>query len=868
MKPRTVTRRPSPGPASKAPVARRRGRPLALAGSAAAAVCLAAVQLSAQVPLEQPSRLPPLGRSVAASDDTSALVLNPANLAFLPAAELRWSSIYLDEDALTPWQGHAVGFGVPIPIVRLATGLRLDVVDPPAATGLRNYQWLTWGLAVRTTDTASIGFSLERSYSELEPLDGLFSWSAGLSTRPADGLAISLVARHINAPRSGLVRIDPTYTAALALRPFGSRWVELGLEAQYVDGSFECDAFAGPVASCAYWAPRGVLGIDVPYVGRLRGDFTVAEPADNDRRAWMGSLALAVYANSPSGSVELAGGSIIGNGLGRDARYEAHRNLQTDIAMRGWREPAGLPSQDYAVRVRIEDTPGARGHVALLRTLWKLSEEPDLRAVVFEPRTTPGQTLARVQELRDAIALLRARGKKVLCHLEDASGSALYLCAAANKILMNPAGGLRFAGLSTRHLFFGELLDKLGIRAEFVRIGDFKSAPEAFVRRGSTDPARQMKIDLLEQHERRFVADVGAGRGIPPEVLRQRIANGPFVSSEAKLAGLIDGYAHDDGIQQYVSELVGDDIPVLDDPPAPVAAEHFGRVPSIALIYVEGDMVDGRSNTIPLLGTKLAGSYTIAEAIRQARENPMVGAVVLRVETPGGSSMAAEVIWREVQLTARVKPTIVSMGSYAASGGYYISAPANRIFANPLSITGSIGIFYGKADVGQLLNKIGVNVEVYKTAPRADAESIFRPFTADERKELQKKVGQFYDVFLSRVALGRPLTKTQVDAVGRGRVWTGEQALERRLIDELGGLRQALEHARQQAGLPDHSPILELPPPDTTLLGRLLGIEGLRSDAALRLPPQMLDLVRAMAPFVVYSGDKPLARMEMTPVED
>jgi protease IV len=226
--------------------------------------------------------------------------------------------------------------------------------------------------------------------------------------------------------------------------------------------------------------------------------------------------------------------------------------------------------------------------------------------------------------------------------------------------------------------------------------------------------------------------------------------------------------------------------------------------------------------------------------------------------------MASDVIWREVQLTAHVKPVVVSMGTYAASGGYYISSPATRIFANPLTITGSIGIFYGKADVAELLKKIGVSVEVYKTAPRADAESIFRPFTDDERNELRRKVGQFYDVFLSRVSIGRRLSKADIDAVGRGRVWTGEQALGKRLVDEIGGLRQALEYARSLAQLPDHAPLIELPPPDGTLLGRLLGIEGVRDEITLPLPPGLVDMVRAVAPFAIYPPDKPMARLELT----
>jgi protease-4 len=267
---------------------------------------------------------------------------------------------------------------------------------------------------------------------------------------------------------------------------------------------------------------------------------------------------------------------------------------------------------------------------------------------------------------------------------------------------------------------------------------------------------------------------------------------------------------------------------------------------------------------------KLAGSYTIAESIRKARENPLVHAVVLRIETGGGSAMAADVIWRELQQTTKVKPVVVSMGTAAASGGYYIASPGTRVFANPLTITGSIGIFYGKADVSELMRKLGVSVEVYKTAPRADAESIFRPFTDEEKVELKRKVWQFYDVFLQRVAEGRKLTKEQVDAIGQGRVWTGEQALNHKLVDELGGLRQALAAARALAGLPEHAPIQELPPVDTSLLGRILGIEGVSEKLPSHLqvlPAGLMDMVRALGPFVVHPADKPLARMELTSVE-
>lgn len=813
----------------------------------------------AQEPVQRPTRLPALGRSIVGTDDTTALVQNPANLAFLPGAELRWSQLYLDEHNQVPWQGHAVGFGFPLPFIPAATGLRVDMVDPPAGAvtspfGPYNYQWLTWGLAFRTSDTTAFGLSLQRTYSDAPFVDGLGSFSLGYTARPFDQLGLSLVAHDVNGPQNALGQtLERSYDLALAIRPTGTRAFELGLEGKFVDKQRD-----------TYWIPRATLGLDVGPLGRLRGDFSMSRPGDENRRAWVASAALAMSLSGATGSMEVGGGSVTGNGLGADDSY----GVQVDVAFRGFRDATGVEAPHYALRIRIEDTPSARGHVALLRRLWSIAEEPAVDGVVLELRTNPAESLAHVQELRDAIHHLRQNGKRVLCHLEDNGGAELYMCSAANRILINPAGGVRFAGLKSQRMYFASLLGKIGVRADFVRIGAHKSAPERLTRDSASDTARADTIDLLQQHERQFVEGVGTGRRIGYAELRKRIASGPFIAAEAKTAGLVDGYAFDDQLQDEIGNLIGGDTVLVDDKRAPRAPERFAEGKRVALVYVDGDMVDGRSQTIPLLGERLVGSYTIAETLKSVREDPSVAAVVLRVETPGGSAMAADVIWRQVQLTAKSKPVIVSMGAYAASGGYYIASPGTRVFANGLTITGSIGIFYGKADIAQLFDKIGINVETYKTAPRADAESLFRPFTPEERKELERKVGQFYDVFLSRVAQGRGMSKDAVDKVGQGRVWTGEQALAHKLVDELGGLRQALAHARKAAGLPDYAPIVELPPPDTSLLGRLLGLEGVESRqlAEISLPPAMRDLARALAPFVIYPGDKPMARLELAPV--
>jgi protease-4 len=826
----------------------------ALSGLVGLAWFACASRAPAQVrPVVEQQRLVELGRSVAGSDDSTALVSNPANLAFIPGSELRWTGTFLSEDVAVPWQGHAFDLAFRLPF-SLATGFRLDLVDPPRAAEVGakpDYQWFTWGLALRTSESSSVGFSLERSFSHGSFGNALFGATVAMSTRPWDFLGLSFVAQDWNNPSNDLGTLAGQYTAAAAIRPLGTRGIELGLEARYIGGDSDV------------WVPRGTLGVDIPYVGRLRGELSVSDPTDADRRAWLASLGLEVYLNHSSGSAELGGAALSGTGLGQDDSY----NLQTSVAFKGYPEPVGTRFGRYAVRVRLEDTPDDREHVRLLRGLWSLAEESNVEGVVLELRGDPADSLAHVQELRDAITYLRQSGKRVLCHLEDAGGASLYLCAAANQIFINPAGGVRFSGLAAQYLYFKRLLDKIGVRADVIRIGEHKSAPESVTNEGATEVSRADKIDLLQQYERNITEGLSVGRDMTFADVRSTVKNGPFLAQEAKDAKLVDGLAFDDEIESRFAALLGHSTSLAKDSRRAPARERFSEQPGLALIYVEGDMIDGRSRDIPMLGSRLAGSYTIADAIKSARDDSQIRAIVLRVETPGGSSMAADVIWRQVQLAAKVKPVIVSMGTFAASGGYYISAPATRIFANPLTITGSIGVFYGKADVSQLADKLGIDVEVYKTTERADAESMFHPFNETERKELTRKIGQFYDLFLERVATGRRLNKADVDAVGQGRVWTGEQAQKRKLVDEVGGLRQALAYARRLAELPPEAPIVELPQLSSSLLGRLLGVPGVSGAAGVPqvLPPAFARVARALAPFLIYSGDTPLMRLEVVP---
>lgn len=808
-------------------------------------------------------RLGSPGRSMVTEDSAEALVLNPANLANLPGRELRWTGIRCP-DTRRASCGHAVDVASPL-LFGLSTGLRLDWAMPPDGArgvgfpvGGADYVWLTWGLAYKLGERVQVGASLQGSWSSNPFTDGLFGLTAGVSYRPSTRYAFSAVLHDMNGPSSqalpprGFPVLDRSYGLGLAMRPTGTRAFEVGVEARYFEGQAEVPGYDG-------LRPRATVGLDVPGVGRVRGDLEIQNVGSGQRFGWVGSAGLELaYSKLTAG-----GGMLFGSGLGSRTSIGQYATASiTDYLT------PGIPRSRRGVYMRLEATPGNRSHVRLLRRLWKLAEDPEVASVTLLMRTEPATSFAHAEELADAFRVLRAHGKKVVCSFEDNGAKALYACASADRIVVNPAGGVRYSGLRTQHIYLAGLLNKLGVKAEFVRIGAHKSAPEQFTNEHASDTARADQEDLLRNVEAVFDRNLSLYRKLSESHVREATKKGPFVASEAKAEGFVDGYAFDDEMERVTEEVVGRDVAWTRYEDEPRAPQAFGPRDRVAVLYLDGDIIDGRSRTVPILGMKLVGSYSMAESIKALRDDARVKAVVLRIESPGGSSMASDVMWRELDLLAKRKPLVVSMGSIAASGGYYVAAPAHRIFALPLTITGSIGIFYGKADVSGLLEKVGVNVETRKTTPRADAESFFRGFTDDERVELRRKVGQFYDVFLDRVAKGRHLTKEQVDKVGQGRVWAGQQAVQNGLVDEMGGLRHALATARKMAKLPDDAPIVELPPPDTSLLGYVLKLAGLDAGVPLvsDMPVQVKNVLRAVAPITLTSDATPMARMEWTPV--
>ena len=797
------------------------------------------------------------GRTVAGEDSAEALVLNPANLGYQPGGELRYTGVNCPGTQKTAC-GNSFDLAAPL-FWGIGTGLRLDYVEPPAGLPFPfngpNYTWLTWGLGWKLGDAFAFGFSLERSYSTSSYLNALFGITAAVTLRPSSHFSFAAVARDFNGPAmqallpGGSPILDPSYVLGMDFRPTGTRAVDVGLEVKWLEGSNEV-------------LPKGIVSFDIPGLGRARGDVEVGHLPNDERRAVVGTAGLEIYL----GHASVGGGVIAGNGLGNVS--SAGEYVTASIS--GFVNP-GLPRLSRAVWLRIEDTPGTRSHVSLLRRLWKISEQQDIKSLTLVLRADPASSFAHAEELADAIRVLRARGKKVMCSLEDGSPRSLYVCANANRIVLNPGGTFRYAGLSTQYFYLAHLLDKLGVKTDFVRVSPHKSAPEQFTNNEASDVAREDHEDLLRENEAIVTKDVATGRHLTMEQVRAVADRGIALPEEARAANLVDQLTFDDEVERATQEMDGLPITYERYQDEAHAKERFGPRDKVAVLYVDGDIVDGRSSHIPLIDMKLAGSYSIADTVKELRDDPRVKSVVLRIESPGGSTTASDVMWRELSLLAKQKPLIVSMGSVAASGGYYIASAGRMIFAEPLTVTGSIGVFFGKADVSGLLQKIGVNVETYKTNQHADVDSAFRSMTDEERARAGGIVDHIYDTFLERVSTSRHMSKEAVDAVAKGRVWTGEEAFDRHLVDRLGGMREALEMARSLGGLREDAPILEVPRIEKSLLERALSLVGIDVRATTMLdglPVQVRDLARAAAPLVVYPDQTPLERMEWVPLED
>ena len=686
--------------------------------------------------------------SVAVSDDALATFFNPSGLGTGRGLNLYYLRTYQSN-----WAGDDAFF-LAIP----NGGFGVEFATADADTTFTRY---TLSSGQHLGHSFYAGTSYSWINSDNKTYDTFHSLSFGLMYRRRY-FSLGAMARDLNQPKLLGEKLGRTYDFGLAIRP-GTWRTTLSFDMRKT---------------------QGVEGVDLRYALEVRPirELMVRSTLNSDL------------------SFDVRFGINIGNwGIGTGNTFDRNREAQTGV---GYFHFSNIPTTKQLPRRRMFLDLQMHSLKTVL-SIAKLDE--DIAGILIRINGN-SYGMAQLQEMADAILDFRESGRVVLCYLTNCSTGDYIVASTCDGILTHPSAEVRLIGLRTERSFYKGALDMLGISANLERIGKYKSASESFTRKEMSEAQREIQNIILDDLYEQLVEIIANGRGWTPETVKKRINAGPYTARQAFTAELVDRIVYEDELTDVVSELTGErtDLVTADAYANSRAYTQHWQVPQpkIAIIEAKGLMVTGDSFIDPLTGTQVMGADTIVRAIEAAKNDDSIKAVVLRIDSGGGLVTAADIIHRAlIQLTA-AKPLVVSMGDVAASGGYYIAAPADVIVAEPGTITGSIGVVSGKYSLKGLYEKLGIKKEILKRGEHADFYSDYGTYNASEQAIIQKQVKEIYDDFIAKVALGRSeLSTTDVDNLGRGRIWSGKQAKENGLVDELGGLNLALVIAQKHAGL-------------------------------------------------------------------
>jgi protease-4 len=481
----------------------------------------------------------------------------------------------------------------------------------------------------------------------------------------------------------------------------------------------------------------------------------------------------------------------------------------------------------------------------LLTQLKKAKVDKRIGAVLLDINMS-GAGWGKAEEIRDAITDFRSSGKPIYAYMELGMNKEYYIALACEKIFVAPPGDLFVNGFAADVMFFRGSLDKLGVYPDVYQIGKYKNAPDSFTRKEMSEAQREVVNAILDDLFNRFVKTVATTRHKSEEDVRAIVDNAPYSAPDAQKIGLIDGANYRDEVEQELKGRLGykdaDELRLTSgDQYREIEPESLGlnRGERVAVIYGTGSIGSGKSEGGPFNGQSI-GSDTFIKAIDDARKDDSIKAIVLRIDSPGGSSYASDVIWHAIERARAKKPVVVSMSDVAASGGYYIACNANKIVAEPSTYTGSIGIFAGKPVMKEFYNWLGISNEYVLRGKNAGLFRETEKFTPEEREKFFGIIkSTYYDEFVPKVAKGRNRSPEYIDSIGQGRVWTGAQAKENGLVDEFGGLDKAVEIAKQLAGIPaDKSVKRVVLPYPRSFFEDLFNSGGDDDEASLKLQQQ------------------------------
>jgi protease-4 len=711
--------------------------------------------------------------SAAVSDDALSLKFNPAGLGWNRSFQGYFLHTYSDSsfkgDYALFLATHGLGFSAEW----------LGNVEKPT------YRKYSLGTGFKIMD----GFYLGTTYSWFGSKDkdyhGLKSWNAGFLIRPFSFISLGAIARDLNRPVCQDVKTNISFDLGLALRPAGDRI------------TFSIDGIMDEKERLKDASTRYQISVE-PLDGLL-----LAGDIDND-----GNYGINFRINFPFSGL----GSY--NAIDKNSKYQkgvVYWNFSSERYRTFWQRKDNFLELKLSGNIDEEKSFSLFGGrkatlLDIIQDIGKAKEDRSIKGLIVRLDIL-NAGFGKIQELREAFLDFRQSGKKVVFFMEQGGNKEYYLASSGDRIVMLPTGYLALTGISAQVTFVKQTLEKLGIEADLVHIGDYKSASDLLTRDSMSQAHREMENWLLDDLYDQMTREIAEQRGINQQEMKSKIDQGPFTAKEAKDKGLVDDLAFYDQVDEIVRGLAG-------ERPHKIGFRDYSRkedykytweIPKrIAVIFATGMINSGESGNNIFLG-KMMGSETIARAIRRAREDVTIKAIVFRIDSPGGSGIASDVIWREIMLCKGKKPFIVSMSDVAGSGGYFIACPGDTIIADPGTITGSIGVISGKFNLKGLYQKIGFNNQTLKRGEHSDFFTTTRRFTEEERNIVQKQTKEFYDDFVDKVAQGRKQSFENIDKIGRGRVWTGNQAKANGLVDELGGLKQAIEIARIKAGIKEKS---------------------------------------------------------------
>ena len=686
--------------------------------------------------------------SIAMSDDALATFFNPSGLGTGRGLNLYYLRTYQSD-----WAGDDAFF-LAVP----GAGFGMEFVTADADTDFTRYtlsggrhlgNGLYWGTSYSWMNSDNTGYDKFRALS------------LGLMYRRRY-FSIGAMARDLNRPTLLAEKLGRTYDLGFALRP-GTWRTTLSIDMQKTQGVEDFKfRYALEIRPIRELMLRGTLNNDLSFDVRF--------------------------------------GINIGNwGIGTDNTFDKNRDVQVGV---GYFQYANTRTTKPLLRRRMFLDLSMRA----LKEILPIAKWDDDIAGVLIRINGNDHGIAQLQEMSDVILNFRESGRIVLCYLTNCSTGDYIVAATCDGILIHPSAEVRLIGLRTERSFYKGALDMIGVRADLEHIGKYKSGSESFTRKEMSETQREIQNIILDDLYEQVTDIIAEGRGWNHETVKKRIDAGPYTARQALAAELVDRLIYEDELHNVVTELTGnrtDLVSVSEYANSRLQPQDWQTPqPKLAVIEAKGLMLTGDSFIDPILGTQIMGADTIARVIREVKDDKDIKAVVLRVNSGGGLVSAADTIWRELVRLTAVKPLIVSMGDVAASGGYYIAAPADTIVAEPGTITGSIGVISGKYSFKGLYEKLGIHKEILKRGKHADFYTDYADYSSEEQTIVQKQIQEIYDDFVKKVADGRTnLTVEEVDKLGQGRIWSGRQAKENGLVDRLGGLNLAIAIARQRAGL-------------------------------------------------------------------